>query len=246
MSVNRRDFLKGGLAAGTTFFIAPQAVTAADNSQWASPPKTVGPENYHVPRSPYLRPDELRFVESAVDRLIPDDELGPGALRAGVADFIDYQLGGPFGRAERWYMTGPWRDGSEAQGYQLRFTPAELYRHCIPRVNQYCAEHHQGKAFADLEGDTQDAVLEALSQGKVPLDIDDPPVFFEMLWQNTREGFFSDPMYGGNREFTGWKLAGFPGPRYNYSPFITEYGKKYPHPPVGILGRKTIPLKEVT
>ena len=57
-----------------------------------------------MPINPYLTADERRFVEAAIDRLIPEDELGPGALRAGVADFIDYQLGGSYGRAERWYM----------------------------------------------------------------------------------------------------------------------------------------------
>ena len=33
-----------------------------------------------------------------------------------------------------------------------------------------------------------------------------------MLLQNTVEGFLADPMYGGNRDFVGWKLIGFPGP----------------------------------
>jgi gluconate 2-dehydrogenase gamma chain len=32
-----------------------------------------------------------------------------------------------------------------------------------------------------------------------------------MLWRNTEEGFFADPMYGGNRDKVGWKLLGFPG-----------------------------------
>lgn len=44
-------------------------------------------------------------------------------------------------------------------------------------------------------------------------------------------------MYGGNRGFAGWKLIGFPRPRYNYVEEITQYGKPYPLPPVGILGR---------
>ncbi|GAB2792079.1 hypothetical protein GCM10027040_17740 [Halomonas shantousis] len=249
MPLNRRDFLKGGLAAGTYYLVssqAPQARAAPADSQWSSPSQPGGPPDYYVPRTPYLRPEERRFVEAAVDRLIPDDELGPGALRAGVADFIDYQLEGSFGRAERWYMEGPWHDGSEAQGYQLRFTPAQLYRHCIPLIDDYCRERYQGQAFHELDGEAKDNVLERLSEGDIPLDVDDPAMFFTILWQNTREGFFADPMYGGNREFAGWRLAGFPGPRYNYSPFITDYGKPYPYPTVGLLGRDTIPLKEIT
>jgi gluconate 2-dehydrogenase gamma chain len=58
-----------------------------------------------------------------------------------------------------------------------------------------------------------------------------------MLWQNTGEGFFADPMYGGNRDFAGWKLVGFPGPRYNYVNEIEQYGKPYTLPTVGLMGR---------
>jgi gluconate 2-dehydrogenase gamma chain len=58
-----------------------------------------------------------------------------------------------------------------------------------------------------------------------------------MLLKNTQEGFLADPLYGGNRGFTGWKLVGFPGPRYNYMFEITQYGKPYPLPTVGLLGR---------
>lgn len=244
MPVNRRDFLKGSVAAGSFCFVGSRSQAAApETDKWRSP--HLSPPDYYVPLSPYLTADERRFVEAAVDRLIPDDELGPGALKAGVADFIDYQLGGSFGRADRWYMEGPWRDGSVAQGYQLRFTPAQLYRHCIPHVNEHCRQHHDGKAFHQLSPDVQEAVLTQLSEGKVPLNTNADETFFDMLWQNTREGFFADPMYGGNRDFAGWRLAGFPGTRYNYSPYITEHGHRYPYPPVGILGRKGIPLKEI-
>nr|WP_297460557.1 gluconate 2-dehydrogenase subunit 3 family protein [uncultured Halomonas sp.] len=240
MSLDRRTFLKGTVAAGTLWMAVRQPKGFAA-TEWHAPK---GPTDLYVPTSPYLTADERRFVEAAVDRLIPEDELGPGALRSGVADFIDYQLGGPFGRAARWYMDGPWRDGSEAQGYQMRFTPAELYRHCIPHVNDHCRQTYQGD-FADLAAADKDAVLEALERGDIPLDVFDPASFFEILLQNTREGFLADPMYGGNRDFAGWRLAGFPGARYNYSPFITDYGKSFPYPPVGILGRQGIPLKEI-
>lgn len=241
MSLDRRTFLKGSAAASALWMAACQPKGFA-STQWHAPK---GPTDLYVPMSPYLLPDERQFVEAAVDRLIPEDELGPGALKAGVADFIDYQLGGPFGRAARWYMEGPWRDGTESQGYQLRFTPAELYRHCIPHVNEYCRQNYQGAIFAELSEQNQIAVLETLEQGKVPLEIFDPGAFFIILLQNAREGFFADPMYGGNRDFAGWRLAGFPGARYNYSPFITEYGEPFRYPPVGILGRQGIPLKEV-
>ena len=55
-----------------------------------------------------------------------------------------------------------------------------------------------------------------------------------MLVQNTVEGFLADPIYGGNRDFFGWKLIGFPSPRYNYVSEIEQYGKKYDMPFVSI------------
>jgi gluconate 2-dehydrogenase gamma chain len=58
-----------------------------------------------------------------------------------------------------------------------------------------------------------------------------------MLVQNTVEGFFADPIYGGNKNFIGWRLIGFPGPRYNYVAEIGQYGKRYDMPFVSLSGR---------
>ncbi len=48
-----------------------------------------------------------------------------------------------------------------------------------------------------------------------------------MLLQNTVEGFFADPLYGGNRDKVGWKLVGFPGVAAYYANKITDYNKPY-------------------
>ena len=63
-----------------------------------------------------LRAAEAAFIEAAVARLIPADELGPGAVEAGVPVFIDRQLAGAYGRGARWYMQGPWAEGTEHAG----------------------------------------------------------------------------------------------------------------------------------
>ena len=65
----------------------------------------------------------------------------------------------------------------------------------------------------------------------------DGKVFFETLLQNTKEGFFADPVYGGNRDMAGWKMIGFPGARYDYRDWIDRHNQRYPLPPVGIMGR---------
>ncbi|MCC7046056.1 MAG: gluconate 2-dehydrogenase subunit 3 family protein [Alphaproteobacteria bacterium] len=68
----------------------------------------------------FFTPEEAAFIDAAVGRLIPADALGPGAKEAGVTQFLDRQLSGPYGAAQTWYMQGPWRDGEPTQGYQTR------------------------------------------------------------------------------------------------------------------------------
>ena len=184
----------------------------------------------------FFSAEEHTFIDAATARLIPDEEDGLGAHGAAVAVFIDRQLAGPYGRAERWYMQGPWANGIEQQGYQLKLTPAELYRTAIRDINAWCGKKYS-RSFAALPGADQDDVLHGLENGDI--DLADAParVFFTMLLANTVEGFLADPMYGGNRNFAGWKLVGFPGPRYNYVSEIEQYGKPYTLPTVGILGR---------
>ena len=68
--------------------------------------------------------------------------------------------------------------------------------------------------------------------------------FFSLLLQNTREGFFADPVYGGNRDMAGWKMLGFPGARYDYRDWVERHNEKYPLPPVSIMGRSDWTLKD--
>ena len=69
----------------------------------------------------YLLAPEIRFLEAAVEHLIPTDELGPGARDAGVVVYIDRQLAGTWGVHGRHYCGGPWLEGTPQQGYQSRF-----------------------------------------------------------------------------------------------------------------------------
>jgi len=237
----RHGYFPQGCAMPTlsrrSFLIASASASAAACSRV---PSTLPPEYPEQTRSDapvFLDAGERRFINAACARIIPKDDLGPGALEAGVPDFIDRQLAGPFGQASTWYMQGPWSKGSEQQGYQLKFTPAQMYRHAIHNVDDYCSKQFK-KAFAELGADEQDTILAGLEKGEIELPDVPAKTFFGMLLQNVTEGFFADPMYGGNRDFAGWKLIGFPGPRYNYVDEIEQYGKPYPLPPVSLkLGR---------
>jgi gluconate 2-dehydrogenase gamma chain len=196
----------------------------------------------------FFTQSEADFIDAAVARLIPADDLGPGAREAGVAVFLDRQLAGPYGHAERWFMGGPWQDGSKSQGYQSRLTPAELYRAAIKAIDGHCAQAFAGKTFSALSTDQQDAVLTDLEKGKLKIDQVGPHAleiegakedsFFAVLLQNTLEGFFSDPLYGGNRDMIGWKLIGFPGAHYDYRPYVSQRGRKLAIEPVGLHGRR--------
>ncbi|HVZ43169.1 MAG TPA: gluconate 2-dehydrogenase subunit 3 family protein [Ramlibacter sp.] len=185
----------------------------------------------------FFSPAESAFVEAAVARLIPADDLGAGAIEAGVPVFIDRQLAGEYGRAAKWYMQGPWAQGEKTQGWQTRLAPAQLYRAAAKDIDEAVAREARAATFAKLALPEQDRWLHLLEDGKVTLPTADAKTFFELLLQNTIEGFFSDPLYGGNRDMAGWKMIGFPGARYDHTPFVARHGESYPLPPVGIMGR---------
>lgn len=110
----------------------------------------------------------------------------------------------------------PWAETTPAQtqGWQYALTPNEAYDQGIAAVEEYVQQEYDAETFTGLDDDQQDAVVEALEAGEVAAFEDtgiDPEGFFLMVRQNTLEGMFSDPMYGGNREMIGWRLKGFPG-----------------------------------
>jgi gluconate 2-dehydrogenase gamma chain len=181
----------------------------------------------------YLTQPEAAFVEAAVSRLIPDDELGPGAKEAGVAYFIDQQLAGAWGAHARNYRLGPWPEGTPTQGYQSPLAPQEVYRIAIAETHSHCRAKY-GKTFDALAPAQQDDVLRDLQEGRITLELVPARLFFGLLWANTQEGFFADPMYGGNREKTGWKLVGFPGVAAAYTDFVEKHNDPYRAVPVSI------------
>ncbi len=158
----------------------------------------------------YLTQPEVRFLDAAVERLIPTDELGPGGKEAGVTCFIDRQLSSSWGTHGRNYRSGPWLEGTPEQGFQSRLMPQEIYRIAIQEIDAVCRARFE-KPFDQLQPERQDEMLKALEKGEVDLPSMSSKFFFDLLWRNTEEGFFSDPIYGGNRGKVGWKLVDFPG-----------------------------------
>jgi gluconate 2-dehydrogenase gamma chain len=227
--IGRREFGKLLGAAGVSRALRPiesQTTPAEPAGATASPAQ--GAHAYT-----FFTAEEAAFVDAAVDRLIPPDDLGPGARDAGVTVFIDRQLSGAYGTAGKWYMQGPFGESAPEQGYQRPLTPQELYRVSIAALNALARGRHDER-FDLLTPEQQDGILTELDEGT--LQVEDAPVaeFFSMLLSNTMEGFFSDPMYGGNRDKVGWRLVGFPGVGASYRDRIEHYDEPYDVEPVSI------------
>jgi gluconate 2-dehydrogenase gamma chain len=180
----------------------------------------------------FFNAEEAAFVEAAVARLIPADDQWPGALEAGVANFIDLQLNGAWGAGERLYRSGPWRPGTPSQGYQLPFTPAELFRTALGAINKELAR--AGTPFAKMNSEQQDAYLAALEAGGKDLAGVPSDVFFAHLWESTVEGFLSDPVYGGNRDMAAWRMIGFPGAYASYYELVDQHGIRIDRAPTSL------------
>lgn len=193
-------------------------------------------EGYHPV---YFQPQEWQFLLAACDRLIPAEEAGVGALAANVPVFIDMQMQTTYGDGGLWYMEGPFHpDVVPELGYQLKFSPKELYRTGIADVNDYCVKQYEGKKFSEISEEEQISVLTDLESGKIELPNIPAKIFFQYLWTNTKEGYLSDPMYGGNKDMSGWKTVGFPGARADFMDWVGQYNKPYPMGPVSIEGKR--------
>jgi gluconate 2-dehydrogenase gamma chain len=89
-------------------------------------------------------------------------------------------------------------------------------------------------SFDKLPGPEQDAYLEALQTGHQDLNGVPSNVFFESLLGLTVEGFFSDPVYGGNKDMAAWKMIGFPGAYANFYDLVDQHGIAYTRAPMSI------------
>lgn len=199
--------------------------------------KTEGVSAHYVPS--FFNNDEWRFVLAAVDRLIPADEYGPGAVSEGVPVFIDKQMELPYGYGHLWYMHAPFADAIAELGYQSSLAPRDTYRRGIQAVNHYCQQQFQ-KTFAEMSHAEQEQVLQLLESGKLSFDNVPGALFFSQLLENTKEGYLADPMHGGNQTLASWKLIGFPGARADYQQAMDAPNQPYPLAPVSISGKRSV------
>jgi gluconate 2-dehydrogenase gamma chain len=229
--VTRRSFVAGIGAAS----MVPAASALSEGQVPAAPASSHTPLGTREAAPVvylFFNASEAAFIEAACERLIPADEHGAGALAAGVPNYLDKQLGGAWGAGERLYRSGPWAAGSASQGYQLPFTPGELFHQALRAINHDLDS--RGTPFAKMTAETQDAYLKSLEGGTADLNGVPADVFFDMLLKMTVEGFFSDPVYGGNRDMVAWRMIGFPGAYADYYESIDRHGVKFEREPMSL------------
>ena len=196
--VSRRDLLKRAGLAGAALTIP---VTPASPDQ--ARPATPAAQSAAVKREPIenLSAAEADMLEAICARIIPSDANGPGAREARAAHFIDRGLGGALKESR------------------------EAYRAGFAAFDRYCRSS-RGAAFVDLSTRDQDSVLMDVESGSATGFVGSSGAFFNMVRTHTLQGTFGDPYYGGNANFVGWDLIGYPGLRLNVTTEDQRLGAK--------------------
>ncbi len=227
-TIPRRKFLVGaGLASTAVASGLAEPTPAAAQSPAATAAAAPTPAPAQPEPLLALNETEFAFVVAAVDTLIPADELSPSGSDCGVAVFIDRQLASAWGGGAKMYRAGPFTKGKPEQGYQLPLTPAEYFTAGIDAANAWSRKTY-GRDFDRLDPAKRVEALKSMEDGKAQFQDFSSKAFFGRLLGMTMQGFFADPIYGGNRNKAGWKMLGFPGLPATYANVFEEYRGK-PH-----------------
>ncbi len=209
----RRAFLVGAVGAGAI------ATTGLVETAYAKPhqqPKTAeAPDTLHAvdngdAHGAFFNDEHAATIAAFAERLMPGAPGKPGARDAGVLNYIDLALAGAYADQQ------------------------DFYRRGLAQLDAYCRKTYN-LPFARLSGAQQDEVIGALEQGKASeFTFPSAQVFFNTLRTHTMEGMFADPVYGGNKDFAGWRLVGFPGTQLYYTP--ADMASKQPFNRAPIMG----------
>jgi gluconate 2-dehydrogenase gamma chain len=241
-AVSRRLFLKSsGAALASTGVAIP--VVAQEASPVAQATPVEPPEPLSPPAVTFFNDYEAELVAALTARILPGTADDPGAREAGVVYYIDRVLAGPNGGYTlKTYQQGPFLHPTEEEtavehtsrtdiyqymtvsseltsryGFQSILSPQEIYRRGLDSVDAHCQATYK-LTFLELGEQQQDEVLTAMEADEATgFDAPSGAAFFTKLRNDTIEGVFSDPMYGGNKDMVGWKLIGYPGARGFYT-----------------------------
>jgi gluconate 2-dehydrogenase gamma chain len=195
----RRAFLIGaavGAGAVAGAGLMPDALAQTHEQHAATDaPATNAQSHAHGPgHGAFLNDDDAATVAAFTERLMPGAPGKPGARDAGVLNYIDLALSGAYEDLQ------------------------DFYRRGLASLDAYCRKTHDA-SFVRLDELRQDEVITALEQGKATgFTWPTPQAFFNTVRTHTMEGMFADPIYGGNKDFAGWRLVGFPGAHPAFTP----------------------------
>lgn len=191
--VSRRDLLKRAGLAGAALTIPASPAMPADTEQ-ARPATSATQPAAAIRREPIenLTAAEADLLEAICARIIPTDANGPGAREARAAHYIDRALGGALSASRQAYTAG------------------------LAAFDAYCRSSRRAP-FLELSARDQDSVLIDVETGAATGFTGSSAAFFAMVRTHTLQGTFGDPYYGGNANFVGWDLLGYPGVRTNVS-----------------------------
>ncbi|KJV35238.1 gluconate 2-dehydrogenase subunit 3 family protein [Pantoea sp. SM3] len=197
-------------------------------------PQPAWQDGYQVLTNPLDRQN----LQAIFERLIPADKLGPSATEAGCIEFLDNQLAGDYGSGAALYLQAPLHPENEEKimgSPQFLSAPKERYLTGLKALENWAQKHHQS-SFHALNAEQVDDFLTKMEDGKINLGAEvNSQAFFELMLQNAREGYLSDPIYGGNKNMAGWKMIGFPGARYDYRPYIERRNENLALIPVSLI-----------
>lgn len=193
----RRAFLVGAVGAGaiasTTLVETAYAKTHAP-AKAAEAPDTVRAVDNGDAHGAFFNEEHSATIAAFAERLLPGAPGKPGARDAGVLNYIDLALAGAYADQQ------------------------DFYRRGLAQLDAYCRKTFN-LSFVRLTPSQQDEVIGALEQGKASeFSYPTAQAFFNTLRTHTMEGMFADPVYGGNKDFAGWRLVGFPGTQLYYTP----------------------------
>lgn len=194
----------------------------------------------------FFTDEEAPLVEALVARIIPSDGDGPGAIEAGVPNYMDKALGGLWGAGENLYKSGPFDPKAIPQlGYQLPYTPADLFRRALQGLNDHFKS--SGRTFASMSPDEQDVFIAEQLEGGAIGELNGIPAkeFFDQLLEYTVQGYFCDPAYGGNRDMVAWKAIGFPGAYDAYANTVGQHGQPFTLGPFSLLDHDVMPMADM-
>src|SRR5207244_12608352 len=203
MSTTRRTFLVRALVGAGALTGVEQPPTAEGQNTSPTQPHSAGERH-----GAFFNHDDAATIAEFAERLMPGAPGKPGARDAGVLNYIDLALSGAYAELQ------------------------EFYRRGLTQLDAYCRTTHN-EPFVRLDGRQQDDGIAALEQGKAAgFTWPTAQAFFETVRMHTIEGMFADPVYGGNKDFAGWRLVGFPGGQAVYTPADLQNRQAFTRAPV--------------